>query len=117
MKTIFYNVEELDTLLVEHIAKGDRSDGIPNIHSADDCFYAKKRQTPVTKKIMTKFELEPEKYCEECGIIDNYRRNKLLIDLSMIPLQIEQSILEQYQQTKKPKLVKSKAYDFQLHKS
>jgi hypothetical protein len=116
VKTIFYKEEELKVMLLEHIAKGDRGDGIPNIHSADDCFSAKVRQTPVTKKIMTKFQINPEQYCEECGILDNYRRNKLLIDLSMVPEEIEQAVIQKYQETKKPKLIKSKTYDFQNYK-
>jgi hypothetical protein len=117
VKTIFYDQKQLHELLLLHIAKGDRSDGIPNIHSADNTFADKIRQTPITKKIVSKFNLDPEQYCQDCGIIDNYRRNKLLIDFSMIPLEIEQTILEEYKKTKKPKLLKSKTYDFQKHKS
>jgi hypothetical protein len=117
VKTNFYDQEQLSELLSLHIAKGDRSDGIPNIHSDDNTFVDKIRQVPVTKKILSKFHIDPEQYCQDCDIIDNYRRNKLLIDFSMIPDEIEQTILEEYKKTKKPKLLKSKTYDFQKHKS
>ena len=85
--------------LREQIIKGDRSDGVPNIMSADDVFVKGERQKPVTKKQL-----------EEWTDIDNiplgaetkkyYNRNKKLIDLSQIPQTIETNIINTYKNYK-----------------
>jgi 5'-3' exonuclease len=85
--------------LREQIIKGDRSDGVPNILSADDVFVKGERQKPVMKKQL-----------EEWVDIDNiplgsetkkyYNRNKKLIDLSQIPLTIENNIINTYKNYK-----------------
>ena len=36
--------------ILEHVIKGDRSDGIPNFLSDDDTFVKNKRQRPLSKK-------------------------------------------------------------------
>ena len=89
--------EQLDAtvFLREQIIKGDRSDGVPNILSDDDIFLRDERQRPINKKRL-----------EEWSNIDNiplgsetrkyYDRNKRLIDLSMIPENISQSIINRY---------------------
>ena len=89
--------EQLDAtvFLREQIIKGDRSDGVPNILSDDDIFLRDERQRPINKKRL-----------EEWSNIDNiplgsetrkyYDRNKRLIDLSMIPENISQSIINIY---------------------
>ena len=93
--------EQLDAtvFLREQIIKGDRSDGVPNILSDDDIFLRDERQRPINKKRL-----------EEWSNIDNiplgsetrkfYDRNKRLIDLSMIPENISQSIINRYKNYK-----------------
>lgn len=82
--------------LKEHIFKGDRSDGIPNFLSGDDCFVTESRQKPVTeKKLNTWLDQEPEEFCNEV-MLRNYRRNELLIDLSKIPVEYQDKILDAY---------------------
>ena len=93
--------EQLDAtvFLREQIIKGDRSDGVPNILSDDDIFLRDERQRPINKKRL-----------EEWSHVDNiplgsetrkyYDRNKKLIDLSMIPNDISESIINRYKNYK-----------------
>jgi len=83
----------------EHILKGDRSDGIPNVLSDDDVFVEGRRQRPLTKKkiaswvdemVMT-FTEEEQK---------NYDRNRKLIDLSLIPPELEAKIHNEFDEVK-----------------
>ena len=83
----------------EHILKGDRSDGIPNVLSDDDVFVEGRRQRPLTKKkiaswvdemVMT-FTEEEQK---------NYDRNRELIDLSLIPPELEAKIYNEFDEVK-----------------
>ena len=81
----------------EHIFKGDRSDGIPNILSDDNVFIEGRRQKPLSKKkinswvddvfFYTHFTEEEQK---------NYDRNRKLIDLSCIPQEIEDKINDEF---------------------
>ena len=81
--------------LHEQIIKGDRSDGIPNILSADDVFITKTKQSPITKKKLEEWSQiddiplgsETKKY---------YNRNKKLIDLDQIPNAMVESIINSY---------------------
>ena len=85
----------------EHILKGDRSDGIPNVLSDDDVFIEGRRQKPLSKKKLnnwvndvffyTNFTEEEEK---------NYNRNRKLIDLSSIPQEIEDKINNEFNDVK-----------------
>jgi 5'-3' exonuclease len=87
--------------LREQIIKGDRSDGVPNILSPDNIFVTGERQKPITKKKL-----------EEWSNIDNiplgsetkknFNRNKKLIDLSQIPLTIQENIINNYNECKVP---------------
>jgi hypothetical protein len=91
--------------LKEHIIKGDRGDGIPNILSSDDTFIAEARQKPVVeKKLNTWVEQNPEDFCD-ATMLKNYRRNESLIDLSKVPTEFFDKILETYRE---PKQVKGK---------
>lgn len=81
---------------LEHIIKGDRSDAIPNIFSPDDTFFMKKRQRPISKKFLDNLlekGLENSLTEEQ---LNNYERNKTLIDLQCIPQEIQDSILDHY---------------------
>ncbi|TXG79810.1 MAG: hypothetical protein E6R13_09410 [Spirochaetes bacterium] len=88
-----------EKFLIEHIIRGDTGDSIPNIFSDDDCFAIKKRQKNCTEALVEKCLLNvPAEYQ------DNYNRNKRLIDLSEIPDNLQQQIIETYQNYKpKPK--------------
>ena len=90
----FVEVGNPKQFLLEHIIKGDSSDGVPNILSDDDCFMAEdKRQKPITKKRMDEFL---QAYSQSGQVQDkyaaNWNRNKTLIDLLHIPSEYESKI-------------------------
>jgi len=85
--------------LKEHIMKGDSSDGVPNILSADNCIVDKIRQKPMSKKkIELWIDQEPADFCNE-EQLRNYHRNMKLIDLQFTPLDIVDQIGEQFNVT------------------
>ena len=79
----------------EHILKGDRSDGVPNVLSDDNVFIEGRRQRPLSKKkieswvneVFMTFTEEEQK---------NYSRNRRLIDLSCIPPELEEKIINEF---------------------
>jgi 5'-3' exonuclease len=90
----FVEVDDADTFLKEHILRGDKSDGIPNILSADNCLDEGIRQTPLRKPIVDKYlRISIEK---DDKYYRNYLRNQTLIDFDMIPEKIEDAILSEY---------------------
>lgn len=82
--------------LKEHILKGDSGDGIPNILSADNCFVIGDRQKPLTSKRIEKYlNSDPSEYDEL--INRNYQRNLQLINLKLIPNEVKDKILNEYE--------------------
>ena len=79
----------------EHILKGDRSDGIPNVLSDDNVFIEGRRQRPLSKKKIEAWcnEIVPTFNEEEQK---NYDRNKTLIDLNCIPREFEDKINSEF---------------------
>ena len=79
----------------EHILKGDRSDGIPNVLSDDNVFIEGRRQRPLSKKKIEAWcnEIVPTFNEEEQK---NYDRNKQLIDLSCVPKELEDKINREF---------------------
>ena len=63
--------------LREHILRGDKSDGIPNVLSDDDCIVSGIRQVPMTKKLIKSWKHipMPEEHKERC------ESNTKLVDL------------------------------------
>jgi hypothetical protein len=88
--------------LKEKIIRGDKGDGIPNVLSSSDCFVRDLRQTPITQKVLDK--LMHESYLEQSDTIKaNFIRNSTLIDLSFIPSEIKEKIINTYEETKPAK--------------
>ena len=79
----------------EHILKGDRSDGIPNVLSDDNVFIEGRRQRPLSKKKIEAWcnEIVPTFNEEEQK---NYDRNKQLIDLNYVPRELEDKINREF---------------------
>jgi len=78
--------------LREHIVRGDYSDGIPNVMSADDTFVTHKRQKTMSKdKINSLSELTPEEFGNYIRL-RNWNRNFTLIDFINIPEQLAKEI-------------------------
>lgn len=90
---------DYDYSLKEHIIEGDRGDGIPNIMSDDDTFMnPAKRSKALTQKRRNEFNLMiPDEF------MDNYKRNKSLVDMSTIPDNYRQEIIEEYLKPMPPK--------------
>lgn len=89
----FVRSDDPDLYLVEHIMKGDRGDGIPNVLSADDTFVKPNgRQKPLRSSMLNKFKQDsvPDEY------LANFMRNKRLVDLSMIPSEIKSKVVDAY---------------------
>ena len=82
--------------LQEHIIKGDRSDGIPNILTCDDAIVTGKPQKKMSKeKIASLASMEPEDFTNFIRL-RNWKRNSVLIDFNNIPDGITESILVDY---------------------
>jgi 5'-3' exonuclease, N-terminal resolvase-like domain/T4 RNase H, C terminal len=115
---VYANVEQFDPVrkrriktddphsyLRQHILKGDRGDGIPNIYSPDECIANGERQKPLPAKRIEYLSnitdlskvLSAEHYA-------NFKRNEQLIDLHVIPTDIQEKILASYEdQADKPR--------------
>ena len=92
--------------LREHIIRGDRSDGVPNVLSPDDTFVAEKRQKPMRKTMLMTLTEAMEKWepkdlfqlakCNRDTWMHNWQRNETLIDLDKIPHDIRDKILREF---------------------
>ena len=89
-----------DTYLKEHIIKGDRGDGIPNIISDDDTFVSEKRQNKLQKiKIESWIQMDPQEFCND-RMYRNYCRNEQLVSLHKTPSDIIDKIVDLYKNYK-----------------
>jgi len=86
--------------LKEKIIRGDKGDGIPNIFSPSDCFVRELRQKPITQKIIEKYLNESTDKWSDESAITGFSRNETLIDLRMIPSEIKQKIINNYNEVK-----------------
>jgi len=79
--------------LQEHIIRGDRSDGIPNILTCDDAIVTGKPQKKMSKeKIAALARLNPSEFTNYIRL-RNWKRNSQLIDFTQIPPMIAERIL------------------------
>jgi hypothetical protein len=85
--------------LKEKIIRGDKGDGIPNMFSPSDCFVRDIRQKPVTKGMLDKYLKEDVNNYSETDKA-NYARNATLIDLSLIPSDVKEKIINAFNETK-----------------
>ena len=84
--------------LFEHILRGDKSDGIPNVLSADNSIVDGVRQKPITKKYVENFVLHNAEISGRSEMeIRNFHRNQKLIDLNETPTNLCEKIWEEYQ--------------------
>jgi hypothetical protein len=92
-----------------HIIKGDAGDGVPNVKSADNVFVEEGlRQTPIRAKQIEEWLDNSERLSEvmDSEVYRNYQRNKKLIDLTEIPQNISESIINTFNNSKKPMQMK-----------
>ena len=89
--------DDAEGFLKEHTLRGDKSDGIPNILSNDNCMVEGIRQTPLRKPVFDAYMRmtieSDDKYYR------NYLRNQTLIDFDFIPEDVESRILKEYEKT------------------
>ena len=95
VKKEFLKTDNPSMFLYEHIMKGDTGDSIPNILSDDDIMIQDGvRQKPMTAKRIEMYK-SPVKLKED-GLFKNFQRNRRLIDLSLTPEEIQNNIMNQY---------------------
>ena len=95
------------TYLFNHIMRGDTGDGIPNVLSADDTFITEKNQTPLRQTRIDAWLEDSDNLRESMDdeVYRNYQRNKKLIDLTDIPEDIQETIINTFnEQGKTPNM-------------
>ena len=88
-------IEDSDPVryLQEHIIKGDRSDGIPNILTSDDAIVNGKTQKKMSKeKISSLASMDPNEFTNFIRL-RNWKRNSELIDFTHIPRSVYDRII------------------------
>lgn len=97
IKNDFVNYgSNIDYILFEHIVKGDRGDGIPNVLSADDVIINNVRQKPIQSKKIKQWQTDSSTMPHDRGFRRNFDRNKKLIDFSEIPEEYKTAIINNY---------------------
>lgn len=81
-----------ENYLKEHIIRGDKGDGVPNVLSADNCLALGERQKAMTKPRLSKM-LKGDMDAETQR---RFYRNKMMIDLEEIPQKYKDQILVEY---------------------
>jgi 5'-3' exonuclease len=94
----------------EHIIKGDKGDGVPNVLSADDSIVNGVRQKPVMQKKLDEWFKYPEKMPQDAEFKKNYERNKKLVSFDSIPKNVKEAIINSY--VGQPEKDKSKLLNF-----
>ena len=98
LKNKFVSAERpTEHLVLEHIIKGDRGDGIPNVFSPDDSIVNGERQKPVSSKKLQGWLDDPTSLPTDDDFKRNFDRNKKLVDFTQIPKQIELEIINNFE--------------------
>lgn len=93
--------ESPEAVLMEHIIMGDKGDGVPNILSDDETFVNGQRQRPMKKdKVAEWKKMKPEDFITNDEMWRNFQRNRELVDLSRIPEDIKEAIIDSYEKQK-----------------
>ena len=95
MKRTYYTKEQVEQFLIEHVLKGDRGDGIPNVLSPDNSIVDGIRQKKMTEKRMAELSGVNLTDCDE-ETLQRIERNRTLIDLRNVPPQLSEQILLEY---------------------
>lgn len=87
--------------LIEHIVRGDRGDGVPNILSPNNVFVmAGARQKPLKEERLQEFFLKGKDECQNDEERTYWDRNQQLVDFDYIPKGISTAIIESYLNSK-----------------
>ena len=122
----FVNGADPTRYLIEHILRGDTSDGIPNVLSPDHTFEQGLRQRPLGKKKIDTW-IEDSVLVAGPGkgmgldfalpndeVRRNYQRNKKLIDLDQSPDELFETILKEFREA--PEGDRSKLLNYFMNK-
>ena len=82
--------------IIHHIIRGDKGDGVPNVLSNDDSIVSGERQTSISTKKLEEWIKDPTTMPTDDNFKRNYHRNKTLVDLSMIPKEIQEQIINTF---------------------
>lgn len=97
----FIKIDDPKTFTREHIIKGDRGDGIPNILSGDNVFAIGERQKPISSKKLTEWiHKDVAEFCTTESMARCYSRNQMLIDFDYIPSEVQQKIVDAFESSK-----------------
>ena len=97
----FLKTENPADYIREHIIKGDRGDGIPNILSPDNTFVVGERQKTISKKKLQEWiNTKSDDFCTNDTMLRGYKRNQMLVDLDFVPQEIKDQIIVAYEKPK-----------------
>ena len=85
-----------------HIFRGDSGDGVPNVLSPDDTFITGQHQNQLRQTKIDEWINNLDNLRESMGDENyrNFQRNKTLIDFDYIPEEIQQTIINTFNETK-----------------
>ena len=96
--------------LFEHIIRGDKGDGVPNVLSADDSIVTGTRQKAIRQDKLDIWYKDFDAMPQDAEFKTNYERNRKLVSFDCIPTSIKESIINTY--TDKPTKDKSQLLNF-----
>jgi len=97
----FIKIDDPKMFIREHILKGDRGDGIPNFLSPDNTFAAGERQKVLnSKKLQEWVSKDATEFCTTDVMLRGYKRNQTLVDFDYIPGDIQEKIVDAFDNTK-----------------
>lgn len=99
-----------DRYVLEHIIKGDRGDGVPNVLSSDDSIISGERQKKIMTAKLEQWVNDPSTMPTDSQFQRNFYRNKLMVDFDSIPVDIKKQIINNFEDI--PSGDKSKLLDY-----
>lgn len=109
----FIKEEDPRGFLLEHILKGDTSDGVPNVLSDDKVFVEGRRQGVMSAK--KKAILSEDINAMGEAVVRNFQRNERMIDLTKCPEKLVIDIKEQFNK-QSPWANKGKVFPYLVQK-
>ena len=83
-------------VVLEHIIRGDKGDGVPNVLTSDDAIVRGERQRPISSKKIEEWLSNPSSMPKDEEFRRNFDRNQTLVDLTFIPGDIQTSIINTF---------------------
>lgn len=88
-----------ENYVIEHIIKGDKGDGVPNVLSTDNTFITGERQKNIMSVKLEEWIKDPSSMPTDEVFKRNYDRNKMLVDFACIPEPVKEEIINTYTNT------------------